>query len=107
MIDGVMRCGRAPGETETAPQPPPPLASMVRLRTYAQCCQHHQNAARAPHGAPRRFYHFHGRRMENVANTTLNEVIARVTNATDLPLSVFQVGHGCKRHVVIKVPCST
>eukprot|EP00903_Cladosiphon_okamuranus_P015565 g14370.t1 len=37
-----------------------------------------------------RFYHFHGRTMENVANTTLKDVISRVMNATDLPLSIFQ-----------------
>ncbi|CAN0421524.1 unnamed protein product [Ectocarpus sp. 12 AP-2014] len=37
-----------------------------------------------------RFYHLHARYMENVANTTLMDVIGRVTNATDLPLSVFQ-----------------
>eukprot|EP00752_Nemacystus_decipiens_P001683 g1633.t1 len=49
-----------------------------------------------------RFYHFHTRTMEAVANTTLKEVIGRVMNTSDLPLSVFQApsitvcdGGGC------------
>ena len=38
-----------------------------------------------------RFYHFHGRSMETVANTTLSEVINRTLHVTDLPLSTFVI----------------
>lgn len=52
----------------------------------------------------RRFYHFHARKMENVANTTLMAVINRVMNVTDLPLSVFQVRtHTCHLSLTVKV----
>lgn len=40
---------------------------------------------------PGRFYHLHYRVMENVSNTTLSDLLGRVTTATDVPLSVFQV----------------
>lgn len=36
-----------------------------------------------------RLYHFHGRSMETVANTTLSDVINRTLHVTDLPLSTF------------------
>ena len=38
-----------------------------------------------------RFYHFHSRSMETVANTTLSEVINRTLHVTDLPLSTFVI----------------
>ncbi|CAM9558139.1 unnamed protein product [Pylaiella littoralis] len=36
-----------------------------------------------------RFYHSHARAMEGVANTTLMDLVSRVTNASDMPLSLF------------------
>ena len=38
-----------------------------------------------------RMYHFHGRTMETVFETTLSDVINRTMNVTDLPPSMFAV----------------
>ena len=38
-----------------------------------------------------RMYHYHGRTMETVSETTLSDVVNRTLNVTDLPLSMFAV----------------